>query len=167
MSLFQVKSFQKPLFSLLTLCALSPLEGFAHDAPISQEIDISHEELRLSTDKETAFGIFVIVNKSGEDRLLESISAPVCEDISANHVDQEPINNQTPSQKDIFHRLVIPQHATLVFPEGGYHFVCHHIKPEVKINDKVNFIFHFDNNQNMKEEFLVTPPQPELEQDEE
>lgn len=145
------------LFFAFISAVLTPLTIKAEILPHQDKIKIYNGVLKLfPIEKNKAAGLFVIQNDSNNDRLLRGITSSSCKEIVANHSNQEPINTEVSAQTDIFYKLAIPQHSVMVFPEAGYHFICRGLDGSVKPNEKVKFIFHFDENEDVAVDFTTS-----------
>lgn len=92
-----------------------------------------------------AKGYFVIENKSSHDLLLQDITSPLCDHISANHSDDVQLSYQTGGD-NIFKHLAIPRNSVMVFPKEGYHLICYGLKPLKSGKTSSPFTFYFREN---------------------
>ncbi|UMM63200.1 copper chaperone PCu(A)C [Aristophania vespae] len=105
-----------------------------------------------SNSPEILQGFFIIENKSPNDMLLQNITSPICDRISANHSDQVKTSNDS-ANFDIFKHLAVPHASVMVFPKEGYHLVCYKLKQQEPVKDTAPFTFHFLGGLNVTADF--------------
>ncbi|MDF7674696.1 copper chaperone PCu(A)C [Acetobacteraceae bacterium ESL0709] len=125
------------VFSPAALADASKSDGSAQNIIVKDGVLVP-----FTNNPSMAQGFFIIENKSPKDMLLQGISAPSCNHISANHSDDVQLSDQTGGD-DIFKHLAIPHESVMVFPKEGYHLICYGFKLLPTKQGNSPFTFHF------------------------